>query len=146
MAPYPTALRARVVAAVEDGGLAIPEAARIFQVGLTCVKTMLTLPRAGEPLAPRPGGGPVPILQEAAAVLLRQELKARPAAALGELPQVLVTQWHAPVSLATLSRSLHVLNLPRKEKPHRRCTGREGPHGVAQLPKESCASTLRLYC
>jgi transposase len=48
MAPYPTELRVRVVAAVEDGGLSMPEAARIFQVGLTFIKKMLTLYRAGE--------------------------------------------------------------------------------------------------
>ena len=48
MAPYPTELRVRVVAAVEDGGLSIPEAARIFQVGLTFIKKMLRLHRAGK--------------------------------------------------------------------------------------------------
>jgi transposase len=60
MAPYPKELRVRVVAAVEEGGLSIPEAARIFQVGMTFIKKMLRLHRAGEPLAPRHGGGPVP--------------------------------------------------------------------------------------
>jgi transposase len=119
MAPYPTELRVRVVAAVEDGGLSIPEAARIFQVGLTFVKKLLKWHRAGEPLEPRHGGGPVPILQEKETVLLRQELTARPDATLEELQQVLVTKCHATVSLSTLSRSLQVLNLPRKQKPHR---------------------------
>jgi transposase len=109
----------RVVAAVEDGGLSIPEAARIFQVGLTLVKKMLKLHRAGEPLEPRHGGGPVPILQEQETVLLRQERKARPDATLEELQQGLVTKGHATVRLSTISRSLPVLNRPRKKQPQR---------------------------
>ena len=60
MAPYPKELRVRVVAAVEDGRFAIPEIARLFQVGVTFIKKMLTLPRAGEPLDPRHGGAPSP--------------------------------------------------------------------------------------
>jgi transposase len=60
MAPYPRELRVRVVAAVEEGGVPIPEAARLFQVGRTFIKEMLTVPRAGEGLEPRHGGGPVP--------------------------------------------------------------------------------------
>jgi transposase len=119
MAPYPTELRVRVVAAVEEGGLPIPEVARIFQVGLTFIKKMLKLHRAGEALEPRHGGGPVPLLQEKERTLLRQELKARPDATLEELQQVLVAKCHTPTSLSTISRSLQELNLPREKKPHR---------------------------
>ena len=119
MAPYPTELRVRVVAAVEEGGLSIPEAARIFQVGLTFIKKMLKLHRAGEALAPRHGGGPVPLLQEKETTLLQQELKARPDATLEELQQVLAAKCHATASVSTISRSLRGLNLPRKKKSHR---------------------------
>ena len=119
MAPYPTGLRVRVVAAVEEGGMSIPEAARIFQVGLTFIKKMLKLPRAGEALAPRHGGGPVPLLQEKETTLLQQELKARPDATLEELQQVLAATCHATASLSTISRSLRGLTLPRKKKSHR---------------------------
>ena len=73
------------MAAVEEGGLSIPEIARIFQVGVTFIKKMLKLHRAGEPLDPRHGGGPVPLLQEKETTLLRQELQARPDATLEEL-------------------------------------------------------------
>jgi transposase-like protein len=48
MAPYPKELRIRVVAAVEEGGLSLPDTARIFQVGVTFLKKMLRLHRAGE--------------------------------------------------------------------------------------------------
>ena len=119
MAPYPTELRIRVVAAVEEGGLSIPEVARIFQVGLTFIKKMLKWHRAGESLEPRHGGGPVPLLQEPETTRLRQELKARPDATLEELQQVLAAHSHTTASLSTISRSLQRLNLPRKKKSYR---------------------------
>src|SRR5262245_260968 len=119
MAPYPTELHVRVVAAVEGGGLSIPEAARIFRVGLTFIKKMLHLSRAGESLEPRHGGGPVPLLQEQERALLRQELKARPDATLEERQQALTAQCRTTASLSTISRGLHALHLPRKKKSHR---------------------------
>jgi transposase len=119
MVPYPTELRVRVVAAVEGGGLSIPEAARIFQVGLTFIKKMLRLHRAGESLNPRHGGGPVPLLQEQERALLRQEIRACPDATLEELQQVLADKCQTTASLSTISRGLQKLNLPRKKKPPR---------------------------
>jgi transposase len=105
--------------AVEEGGLSVPEVARILQVGLTFIKKMLKWHRAGESLEPRPGGGPLPLLQEKETTLLRQVLKARPDATLEERQQVLGVKCHAPASLSPISRSLQVLNLPRKKKSHR---------------------------
>ena len=109
----------RVVAAVEEGGLSIPEAARIFQVGLTFIKKMLKLHRAGEALAPRHGGGPVPLLQEPETTVLRQELKARPDATLAELQAVLTAHCDTTASVSTISRGLQALKLPRKKKSYR---------------------------
>ena len=116
MAPYPKELRVRVVAAVAEGRFSIPEIARLFQVGVTFIKKMLTLHRAGAPLDPRHGGGPVPILQAPETTRLRQELQARPDATWAELPQVLADTCQVTVSLATISRRLQVLHLPRKKK------------------------------
>jgi transposase len=107
------------VAAVEEGGLSIPEVARIFQVGLTFIKKMLRVHRAGQALEPRHGGGPVPLLPEQERTLLRQELKARPDATLEELQQALVANCQATASLSTISRGLRMLNLPRKKKSDR---------------------------
>lgn len=104
MAPYPTEFRVRVVAAVEEGGLSIPEAARIFQVGLTFIQKMLRLHRAGESLAPRHGGGPVPFLQEQETSVLWRELKARPDATLEELQAVVMAHGGTTASVATISR------------------------------------------
>jgi transposase len=119
MAPYPKELRVRVVAAVEEGHLSIPETARIFQVGVTFIKKMLCLHRTGESLDPRHGGGPVPLLQEKETALLRQEMRACPDATLEELQKVLADNCHTTASLSTISRRLQGLQLPRKKKPHR---------------------------
>ena len=119
MAPYPKELRVRVVAAGEEGRFSIPEPARIFQVGVTFIKKMLKVPRAGEPLEPRHGGGPVRLLQEEEMTLLRQEIRACPDATLAEVQEVLATKGHTTLSLSTISRSLQVLNLPRKKKSSR---------------------------
>jgi len=116
MAPYPKELRVRVVAAVEEGRFSIPEIARLFQVGVTFIKKMLKGYRAGEPLDPRHGGGPTLRLQEKETTRLRQELQARPDATLAELQQVLADTCQVTVSLATISRRLQVLHLPRKKK------------------------------
>ena len=70
-APYPKELRTRVVAAVEQGAMAIGEVARVFNVGVTFIKKMLRLQRAGEDLAPRQGGGSAPKLTETDRALLR---------------------------------------------------------------------------
>lgn len=116
MAPYPKELRVRVVATVEEGRLSIPEIARLFQVGVTFIKKMLKLHRAGDPLDPRHGGGPTPVLQEKEGALLRQEIRERPDATLAELQKVLADTCQARVSLSTISRRLQVLHLPRKKK------------------------------
>lgn len=119
MIPYPKELRVRVVAAVEGGRLSIPETARIFQVGVTFIKKMLRLHRAGEPLEPRHGGGPVALLQAKETALLRQEIRERPDATLEELQQCLTDRCQTTASLSTISRSLQVLRLPRQKKSHR---------------------------
>ena len=119
MAPYPKELRVRVVAAVEEGRFSIPEIARIFQVGVTFIKKMLKWHRAGEPLDPRHGGGPVPLLQEKETARLRQEIRMFPDATLEELQQVLVDKCRTTASLSTISRSLQLLDLPRKKQSRR---------------------------
>jgi transposase len=145
MAPYPKELRVRVVAAVEEGRFSIPEIARLFQVGVTFIKKMLSLHRAGEPLDPRHGGGPIPLLQEPETTRLRQALQARPDATLAELQQVLADTCQVAVSLATISRRLQVLHLPRKKKSHRPGARRKGPHAIPQHRGRLCSKQLRLY-
>jgi transposase len=119
MAPYPKELRVRVVAAVEEGRFSIPEIARLFKVGVTFVKKMLKLHRAGESLESRHGGGPVPLLQAQETAVLHQEIRVRPDATLEELQQVLVDKCQTTASRSTISRGLQALHLPRKKKPRR---------------------------
>lgn len=116
MSPYPKELRIRVVAAVEQGEFTIPEIASIFGVGITFVKKMLRLHRAGLDLQPRHGGGTQPLLQDKERTFLRQEIENQPDATLEELQHKLRQQSQVQVSLSTLCRVLQQLGLPRKKK------------------------------
>src|SRR5262245_14080467 len=128
MRPYPKELRVRVVAAVEQGEHSLSEIASLFGVGMTFVKKMMRLHRAGDDLEPRHGGGPEPSLKEPERALLRAQIARRPAASLQELQQVLKEKRRVGVSLATISRVLTDLGLPRKKKAFspRNATKRSG--------------------
>ena len=115
MLPYPKELRVRVVAAVEQGEHSLSEIAALFGVGLTFVKKMLRLHRAGEDLAPRQGGGVEPTLQDQERALLCAEIARQPDATLAELQTALSLHCQVTVSLTTICRALQQLNLPRKK-------------------------------
>ena len=121
MLPYPKELRARVVAAAEQGDFSIPEVVELFQVGKTFVKKMLRRARQGEALAPRHGGRPEPIFTAARRATLRAAVAAHPDATLAQLQPVMADQHDLTPSLPTLCRVLQELNLPRKKKPRLRC-------------------------
>lgn len=116
MRPYPKELRIRVVAAVEQGEHSISEIASLFGVGMTFVKKMLRLHRAGDDLEPRHGGGPEPSLKEPERDLLREQIADQPDASLEELQKVLTEKRQVSVSLATISRVLQEIGLPRKKR------------------------------
>ncbi len=116
MRPYPKELRVRVVAAVEQGEYSLSAIASLFGVGTTFVKKMLRLHRAGDDLEPRHGGGPEPSLKEAERALLREQIADQPDASLEELQKVLAGKRQVSVSLATISRVLQELGLPRKKR------------------------------
>ena len=125
MGPYPKELRTRVVAAVAQGDFTIAEIATLFGVGMTFVKKMLRLHRAGEDLAPRHGGGPAPKLQAQDRALLRAEIAKQPDATLAELQALLAAHGSRQVSVPTICRTLYQLNLPRKKKSPRHGAGRK---------------------
>jgi transposase len=133
MQPYPQELRVRVVAAVEQGEHSIPEIASLFNVGVTFIKKMLRLHRAGDDLAPRHGGGAQPALKEPEHKVLREHMAAQPDASLAELQQVLVEQCAVCVSQATICRALQELDLPRKKDPFRPGTRRKTAQAVPPL-------------
>ncbi len=125
MVPYPKELRTRVVAAVEQGDLPLAGIATLCGVGMTFVKKMLRLHRAGEDLTPRHGGGPEPKLQEPERALLRAEIEKQPDATLAELQTVLAEHGSSRVSVSTICRALIQLKLPRKKKSLRHGTGQK---------------------
>jgi transposase len=119
MVPYPKELRTRVVTAVGQGEMTIGEVARVFSVGVTFVKKMLRLHRAGEDLAPRHGGGSTLKLTEPDRELLRDTVVLSPDVTLAECQTVLSEQRSRRVSVSTICRALQELELPRKKKSHR---------------------------
>jgi transposase len=131
MGPYPKELRTRVVAAVEQGDLPIAEIATLFGVGMTFIKKMLRLHRAGADLAPRHGGGPEPKRQDKERALLRAALEKQPDATLAELQTMLAGHGSHRVSVATICRALSQLQLPRKKKSPRPGAGRKAPPEVS---------------
>jgi len=122
MRAYPTELRSRVVAAVEQGELTIAEIARVFSVGLTFVTKMLRLHRAGEALPPRHGGGPIPLVQEPEREVLRVAVAEQPDLTLAEAQALLAAHGKA-ASVPTICRALQALGLPRKKKVSARRSG-----------------------
>ena len=145
MRPYPKELRSRVVAAVEQGELTIVDIARVFSVGLTFVKKMLRLHRAGEDLAPRHGGGPKPLLQDPERALLRAAVAQQPDVTLGELQALLVAHGSQAVSGSTLCRALQALQLPRKKKSRRHGAGRKATPPISQVG-EGCRPAPLYLC
>jgi transposase len=133
MRAYPKELRVRVVAAVEQGEHSLSEIASLFGVGMTFVKKMMRLHRAGDDLGPRHGGGPEPSLKEPERAFLREQIARQPDASLEELHQVLIEERRVSVSLATISRVLQGLGLPRKKKAFspRNAMKRSGGNSVA---------------
>jgi len=85
-------------------------------VGLTFVKKMLRLHRAGEELAPRHGGGPTPLLHDPERARLRATVATQPDVTLAELQALLVAHGSRAVSVPTICRARHHLQLPRKKK------------------------------
>jgi transposase len=131
MVPYPKELRTRVVAAVEQGDFTIAEIAPLFGVGMTFIKKMLRLHRAGEDLAPRHGGGPEPKLQDKEQALRRAEIEKQPEATLAALQTMLAQQGSRRVSVPTICRALIHLKLPRKKKSPRHGAGRKATQAVS---------------
>jgi len=117
MKAYSLDLRQRVLVAALRGGRTILEVSALFGVSAYFVNKMLRLHRAGEDLAPRPhSGGHVPRLQARHHRLLRAAVAAGNDSTLGELRDHLRTRARVTVSVATVSRALSKLGLPRKKK------------------------------
>ena len=131
MRAYSEDLRQKVVEAVEQHDTSKSEAARLFGISLSSVKRYTRLASRGEPLTPRKGGGRPPKADELTRKLLEDDVRARPAATVGERRHFLRTMAGKSLSEPTLRRLLKRMGFSRKKGLWGRWNGTsgEGPLG-----------------
>jgi transposase len=113
MTPYSQDLRQRVVETARRGGATVKQIAERFLVSVSFVTRLLQLHRTTGSVEPRPhGGGNPAVLTPEDLQRLRELIRDRPDATLEECRQHLGSS----CSLATISRALSRLGLPRKKK------------------------------
>jgi len=113
MRPYSQDLRQRIVDTVQRGEGTIRQIAERFLVSVAFVTRLLQLHRSSGSVEPRPhGGGNPAVLTPEHLERLREFIRKRPDATLQECAAHLGTS----CSLATISRALSKLGLPRKKK------------------------------
>ncbi|MBA2556992.1 MAG: transposase [Chloroflexi bacterium] len=112
---YSRDLRERLLQAIASG-LAVSEVASRTGVSTKSLRRWQQKQRQGHSLEPgRPPGGPrkIPVADEPA---LAAQVAATPDATLAEHGAAWAAAGHAPVSTATMSRTLHRLGLPLKKR------------------------------
>jgi transposase len=113
MTPYSQDLRQRIVETVMRGEGTVSQIAERFLVSVSFVTRLLQLHRSTGSVEPRPhGGGHPAVLTSEDLERLRQLIRDRPDATLEECREHLGSS----CSLATISRALSRLGLPRKKK------------------------------
>ena len=113
MTPYSQDLRQRIVDTVQRGEGTVRQIAERFLVSVSFVTRLLQLHRSTGSVEPRPhGGGNPAVLTPEDLERLRELIRERPDATLEECRTHLGTS----CSLATISRALSQLGLPRKKK------------------------------
>src|SRR3954462_9456119 len=113
MRPYSQDLRQRIVDTVQRGEGTIRQIAERFLVSVAFVTRLLQLHRSSGSVEPRPhGGGNPAVLTPEDLERLREFIAKRPDATLRECAAHLGSS----CSLATISRALSKLGLPRKKK------------------------------
>lgn len=133
MRAYSLDLRERVVSAYEKGEQSIALIAAQFSVGQTFLKKMLRQKRQSGSLERLPSrAGAKKMLSEAHRRWLAKQVGEQSDATLAELQEGLQKTQQVRVSLATLSRELQGLRLPRKKNrssPPSAAIGSEGGSG-----------------
>jgi len=113
MTPYSRDLRQRIVDTIMSGEGTVGEVAERFLVSISFVTRLLHLHRTTGSVEPRPhGGGHPAVLTSEDLDRLRELIRDRPDATLDECRRHLGSS----CSLATISRALSKLGLPRKKK------------------------------
>jgi transposase len=133
MTPYSRDLRQRIVDTVLRRDGTIDQIAERFLVSVSFVTRLLHLYRSTGSLGPRPhGGGNPAVLTPGDLERLRELIRDRPDATLEECRRHL----GASCSLATISRALSRLGLPRKKKVPR--AAEQGRPEVQERRREFC--------
>ena len=113
MTPYSQDLRQRILETARHGGATVKQIAERFLVSVSFVTRLLQLHRTTGSVAPRPhGGGHPAVLTPEDLQRLGELIRDRPDATLEECRRHL----GSACSLATISRALFGLGLPRKKK------------------------------
>ena len=134
MRPYSQDLRQRIVDTVQRGEGSVRQVAERFLVSVAFVTRLLQLHRSSGSVEPRPhGGGNPAVLTPEDLERLREFIAERPDAMLRECAAHLGNS----CSLATISRALSKLGLPRKKKVPR-AAERDRPE-VQEKRREFCA-------
>lgn len=117
MQAYSLDLRQRVVRAYEEGDDSVAEVAEQFSVSIGFVKKMLCQWRATGDLTPKPHGGGKPVsLSAELRRKLRGKVRGQNDITLTELQDFLAAEERTSVHVATISRALKELDLPRKKR------------------------------
>ena len=133
MKPYSQDLRQRIIDTAKHGGATVKQIAERFLVSVSFVTRLLQLHRATGSVEPKPhGGGHPAVLTPEDLRRLRELIRDQPDATLEECRQHLGSS----CSLATISRALSRLGLPRKKKVPRACE-QDSPE-VQERRREFC--------
>jgi transposase len=116
MKAYSEDLRQKVVQAIEQRGISKSQAAGHFGISLSSVKRYVRLANQGESLAPRKGGGRLPIADETTKRLLEEDISKRPTATVAERRQFLMSFAGKTLSEPTLRRLLKRMGFSRKKR------------------------------
>jgi transposase len=133
MTPYSQDLRQRILETARQGNATVRQIAARFLVSVSFVTRLLQLHRTTGSLEPRPhGGGHPAVLTPEDLQRLRAFIRDQPDATLEECRRHLGSS----CSLATISRALFRLGLPRKKKVPR--AGEQGSPEVQEQRREFC--------
>jgi len=116
--PLPVELRARIVAAVQEG-MSWEEAAEVFRVGRASVNRYMRLMREKGSVQPMPhGGGQTLRIPNEALPMLRALIEARPDATLAQIRDAYCERSGSTVSVATVGRTVRErLGMSLKKSP-----------------------------
>jgi transposase len=113
MRAYSEDLRKKIVAAIERGMPKV-EAARTFEVSLSSVKRYARIARQGESLTPKKSPGRTRKVDQKAQVLLKEDVKERPAATISQRRRFLEHMTGKDLSDSTVRRLMKRLGFSQK--------------------------------